>query len=512
MPTGEVTANWVLDPRGSWTNAHDNFTARNLDGVYLLANPPALRPSEAYLDTAEAIQTLIRQARGVRELRPVGSGWSLSPLVATDGRLLNNKNLKLHFRFTDQRQFDPAFTGRPGHIHCFQAGTTVKAISRVLEQQKLSLPTSGASNGQTIAGAIATGTHGAAISFGAMQEFVVGLHLATGKTSTVWLERASRPVLSEAMVGLFGASLVRSDELFDAALVGLGACGMLLSVTIEAVPRYLLEVHTKRLPLDAALQRAMTTADFRGLPLGRPQDAPYVASMIVNPHRAGSAYLTLMYQRPYRDDYVRHDFTEPDSALGDDALNFMSDILDSIPVVSTMALPPLIDRQIEDRFEEVAGVEGLHSEVFPATKIRGKVTSSGVAVAAADAVRTLQLVLDAHAEAGPFAGVLGIRYVKGTRATLGFTRFPQTCVIETDGVANEQARDFNTAVWRTMERSGIPYTLHWGKVNNLTARRVRAMYGDERVDRWRRAREELVPPAARPVFSSSYLRKLGLSD
>ena len=275
MPAGESTPNWVLDPRTAWTNCHENFTLRNLDGVYLLANAPSANTITAYKDTAEAIQALIRQARGNRELRPVGAGWSLSPMVSTRGRLLNNKNLKLHFKFGDQRQFDPAFAGRMNRIHCCQAGMTIKAISRVLEREKLSLPTSGASNGQTIAGALSTGTHGAAIECGSIPEFVVGLHLATGKTSTIWLERESDPVLSEAMVGMFGARLIRSDELFNAALVGLGAFGMLLSVTLEAVPWYLLEVHTKKLPLDAALRRAMDTADFTGLPMGHAGQKPY---------------------------------------------------------------------------------------------------------------------------------------------------------------------------------------------------------------------------------------------
>ncbi len=512
MPAGESTPNWVLDPRTTWSNTHENFTVRNLDGVYLLANAPATNPFTAYKDTADAIQKLIRQARGIRELRPVGAGWSLSPMVATGGRLLNNKNLKLHIRFRDQRQFDPAFVGQPNRIHCCQAGMTIKAVSRVLERENLSLPTSGASNGQTIAGALSTGTHGAAIGFGSIPEFVVGLHLATGKAQTIWLERESRPVLSEAMVGMFGAQLIRSDELFNAALVGLGGFGMLLSVTIEAVPRYLLEVHTKKLKLNAALKRAMDAADFTALPMGHAGQRPYSVDLLVNPHRPDSAYVTLMYKRRYRNDYPRHDFNNPDSALGDDALNVMGDIMDAIPVVGTVALPGIITSQLDERYEEVAGAKGLHSEVFTSTKIRGNVSSMGIAVSAENASRALQLVLDTHDAAGPFAGALGVRFVKGTDATLGFTRFPRTCVIEADGVQNDLSRQFNRALWRAFDQSDIEHTLHWGKLNNLTRRRVRSMYGDDRVDRWLNARNKLLAPAARPVFASDFLRKAGLAD
>jgi hypothetical protein len=82
-----------------------------------------------------------------------------------------------------------------------------------------------------------------------------------------------------------------------------------------------------------------------------------------------------------------------------------------------------------------------------------------------------------------------MRFVKGTQATLGFTRFPDTCVLELDGVDADINHGFADALTAQLEMLNIPYTLHWGKVNNvLNPQRVRTMYGDARVDTWLRHR------------------------
>ena len=126
-----------------------------------------------------------------------------------------------------------------------QCGTTVLELNQVLEAKGLALPTSGASNGQTIAGAIATGTHGAANSVGAMQDFVVGLHVIGEDGRHYFIERASRPVVSPSFVARLGAEVRRDDQLFDAALVSFGSFGLVHAVLLEVVPLYVLERHVR---------------------------------------------------------------------------------------------------------------------------------------------------------------------------------------------------------------------------------------------------------------------------
>ena len=133
-------------------------------------------------------------------------------------------------------------------------------------------------------------------------------------------------------------------------------------------------------------------------------------------------------------------------------------------------------------------------------------------MSAKNATRALQLFFDVHESTGPFPGALGVRFVKGTEATLGFTRFPKTCVIEADGLFNKGAKKYNRALWKAFERSDIEYTMHWGKLNNLTGPRVRAMYGDDRVESWLRARRKLVAPTVRAVFNNKFLQTVGLAE
>ena len=70
-------------------------------------------------------------------------------------------------------------------------------------------------------------------------------------------------------------------------------------------------------------------------------------------------------------------------------------------------------------------------------------------------------------------------------------------------------RAFYEAIWQTLETSGIPYTFHWGKINNLDAARVRKMYGTA-CDQWMAARENLLPQAMQKVFTNASLIHYGL--
>jgi hypothetical protein len=116
----------------------------------------------------------------------------------------------------------------------------------------------------------------------------------------------------------------------------------------------------------------------------------------------------------------------------------------------------------------------------------------------------LQLNDNAH-----FPGVFAYRFVKQSDATLAFTRFAPTCVVELDGVQSDQTWNFYRAVWDELDARGIPYTFHWGKINNLNEQKVKDKYGEQR-DHWISARNRLLPAESMNVFSSPPLKNLGL--
>ncbi|MCZ6572871.1 MAG: FAD-binding protein [Planctomycetota bacterium] len=499
-----------LDKRSHWENLHQSFRQK-INGVYLLSNGSGSNPLRRYNRTTGTVQTLIRGARRRRvRLRAVGSGWSFSPVAATDGFLLNTKQLTLPFsvKKTVTRK------GSPAGLFLFQCGMTISAIGRYLRKKRRSLKTTGASNGQTLAGAVSTGTHGAALDFGSMQDFVVAIHLATGQARSVWLERASYPVVKASLAKKLDADLVRDDALFDAALVGFGSFGVTLGLLVATAPRFLLETHRLRQPLNDDLMEAMNTQSFTGLDLPRPGVRPHHFELLINPHDLGGdteAMVTVMYKQPYRDDYDRPALGEDDVGLGDDALAFLSRFFDLLPFgASGPVIRRVVTSILASQYKAFAAQLGTQAEVFAATSSRGKLASSGIAVPAERTSDALDLLLRTHKRYGPFPGAIGMRFVKGTRATLGFTRYPQTCVLELDGVYGDRARRFYGKLWPAFERSDIPHTYHWGKLHRLTPRRVANMYGNA-VEDWIAARKSLLGTATREVFSSPFLESIGLT-
>jgi hypothetical protein len=155
---------------------------------------------------------------------------------------------------------------------------------------------------------------------------------------------------------------------------------------------------------------------------------------------------------------------------------------------------------------------GTIGETFTNTRFRGKAASAALGINAADASKVIEEVIAIN-RTSPFPGAAALRYVKGTMALLGFTKFPLTCVLELDGVDARASRDFYQKVWDRLETLNIPYTEHWGKINfNLNGSRVRKMYGNAAVDTWIACRNTLLDGSTKKVFNNEFLRKIGLDS
>jgi hypothetical protein len=158
--------------------------------------------------------------------------------------------------------------------------------------------------------------------------------------------------------------------------------------------------------------------------------------------------------------------------------------------------------------EEVTGTMG---EIFTNTKFRGKAASAAMAVDSKDASRAVEEFVALNKRTA-FAGALALRFVKGTEATLGFTHFKKSCVLEMDGVESASSRKFFEKMWFRFEELGIPYTLHWGKINQvLTKDRVIRMYGEAAVQSWINCRESLLDAPTRAVFTNHFMQQCGLA-
>src|SRR5699024_11268638 len=104
----------------------------------------------AHPTTTAEVQQLIRTATAAGEpIKAIGAGHSFTPVAATEGTLLHLGRMN---RILDH---DPA-TGRVR----VQAGATLRELNPKLAALGLAFPNLGDVDPQSIAGAVATGTHG----------------------------------------------------------------------------------------------------------------------------------------------------------------------------------------------------------------------------------------------------------------------------------------------------------------------------------------------------------------
>ena len=94
-----------------------------------------------------------------------------------------------------ERYFDDAYpASQRRDVVLAQAGTQIAELNAYVElvprndADRRAIQAAGIGNGQTVAGAVVGNTHGAQLTFGAMPDFVAGLHIATGSGRTLWIE------------------------------------------------------------------------------------------------------------------------------------------------------------------------------------------------------------------------------------------------------------------------------------------------------------------------------------
>lgn len=514
------------------TNKHENFTQKLTPNASFKLRIPTV-PADlrgAYRRTTANFQWLIRHAidNGLR-LRAIGKNWSFAKVGVTNGGMIDANALTTTFGLR-ATSVDPAYIAKgksAGNLIFTECGLTVHLLEKMLEESNKSVRASGASNGQTIAGAISTGTHGAAFDFGAVQDTVVGIHLVCGPDRHVWLERASNPVTAANFTTNLGISdVLRDDDLFNATLVSFGSFGFIHGLLLEVEELFWLKSYsTNNVPYGAALKKAMTDCDFSGIadqftpPLPAPSasEKPYHFQVMINPHQLDltgadkekGAFVRVLYKHTTKPDDGVPPPPKPDFIYGDDTLGLMQKILDVLK--PRQLIPTLVNRLYPAALENTNGWVGTMMDFFPPTDIRGKAVSAAIGMDSTDSPRVLEKIIELNAESA-FPGVLGLRWVKQTEATLGFTQFPITCVLELDGIDSTLTTKFLKRVWDTLEAEGIRYTMHWGKINTgLTADRVRAMYTDDQVDAWLTARQELLDAPTRAVFTNEFMETCGLN-
>lgn len=175
--------------------------------------------------TAGAVQrAVVAAAASGLTVKAVGAGHSFTGIAVAPGVQLDLADLR------GVLDADVA----AGRVR-LAAGTRLHELPRLLAPFGLAMPNMGDIDRQTIAGATSTGTHGTGLRFGGLATQIVAATLVTGSGELLSVSESERP------------------ELLPAVRVGLGALGVLVDVTLQLVPRFVLHAVERPEPIDAVL-------------------------------------------------------------------------------------------------------------------------------------------------------------------------------------------------------------------------------------------------------------------
>jgi len=493
----------------AWTNVHQTFT-EDIKDLYIVANEPALDALDGYNDTTKGLQQLVADAIKTKTpIRMLGAGWSWTKIATVkNGIMIDTKQLNTTLNIS-QKSVVPAYKGDVKKLLFAQCGNGIWELNDQLRQSKLSLKTCGASNGQTIVGAMATGAHGSTIDIGGVQDYVVGMHIIVGPNRHIYLERKSMPIVSASFIQNLDTELfpVDNDDLFNAALVSFGSFGIIHGVMIVTEDLFLLECYRRRMPIDDSLKKVMGSLDFSGLDLPVPNDRPFHFSVSINPYdMKKGAYVSTFYKRPYRDGYTKPVHNAAGVGPGDDAPAFIGKLTDVIPKL----VPTIVTKLLGGAYKPFEKQFGTLGEIFDNVSFHGKLLSTAIGIPLNVVNQVTDLLLAVNKTDGPFTGLFAYRFIKKTDAMLGFTHFPDfTCIVELDGIFSQNTLNFYNAVWTKLEEEDIPFTLHWGKMVDLNLDRIERMYGPA-TDSWIAARNKILDSDTVKVFTNPLLTQWGL--
>jgi hypothetical protein len=215
---------------------------------------------------AELVRVVAEATDAGSEVHALGSGWAFEDLATSADRVINLAGVDpdtsplpdvVGQGLTDEwraRQDDPNGHDRLAHVY---AGLEIGAVNAMLDAQGLAMRTLGGANGQSLAGAFSTSTHGGDIHQAPICDQIKALHLVTVGGQELWIEPASEPITTDdrlrPILECADTKIVRDDDLFHAALVAAGRFGVIYSVVVHVRPAFKLAEWTTRQPRASVL-------------------------------------------------------------------------------------------------------------------------------------------------------------------------------------------------------------------------------------------------------------------
>ena len=172
----------------------------------------------------EVVAAIARARADGLTVKPIGAGHSFTGIAVAPGVQLDLTDL------AGLTSID-AGTG----LVTLAAGTRLRDASALLHEHGLAFENLGDIDVQSISGAVSTGTHGTGRAYGGLATQLRAVTLATADGR------------------LLRISPTENAELWPAARLGLGALGVLVDLTVQTVPTFVLAADEHPEPLDAVL-------------------------------------------------------------------------------------------------------------------------------------------------------------------------------------------------------------------------------------------------------------------
>lgn len=426
----------------------------------------------------ESLQDIISMVKDAEEknlkVRAIGSGHSFSDVAIPDDYLADISLLQM-VQKADRAVLKSQFAGI--HLVNAEAGVTVRELNRQLDKLGLALLNMGGIDHQTLAGVIATATHGTGKDLPSFPGFVKSITLVAGSGKVYRIEPGGG-ITDPEKFNYPGINLVQDDDTFYSVLVSLGSSGIIYSCILEVWPTYYLR-ETKKLTNWTELKKKFldgsifTEGDEESN--GKP---PRGVSFLINPYEVKGDRHTCIVMRHY---YT----TQPQKWILIEATrNIISGILGNIPTVFYIThwlfrwfprrSPFLIRRSLrgmkDDKF-----VHRSHKVLYQGFEfVKERAYDAEFAFHLADVPNVINTIDGLIAKAAEFrdtknifqSSPLGVRFVQRSKAYLTPEYERDVAYLDTPFLLGiDGTEELLDAYQQVMfNKGGIP---HWGKTNTI---------------------------------------------
>lgn len=405
----------------------------------------------------EVVDAIVRARADGLPVKPIGSGHSFTGIAVAPGVQLD---------LTDLAGLTAVDTTTG--LVTLAAGTRLRDASALLHEHGLAFENLGDIDAQSISGAVSTGTHGTGRVFGGLATHLRSVTLATADGR------------------LLSISVTENAGLWPAVRLGLGALGVLVDLTVQTVPTFVLAADEHPEPLDAVLDdwpNRSAQADhveFYWFPHTR------LALTRSNTRLPADALRTPVgpVKRWVDDELLGNGLYELLCRIGSIAPG-------TIPAVNRLASGVAFTRQAADYSHRVFASE---------RRVRFREMEYAVPLdAVAPVMRELDRVIAANGWRVSFPVEVRAAAADDVWTSTAYGR--ESSYIAVHRYHREDARDYFAAAERIFRaHDGRP---HWGKLHTRTAADLRPAY--PRFDDFLAVRDQLDPDR---VFANPYLERV----